>query len=94
MPDDERRIPNRPPRLEPAETEARASGFYEEMERRRSVRAFSPDPVPRRLIELAIQTASTAPSGAHQQPWTFVAVSDHETKCRIRIAAEAEERRS
>jgi nitroreductase len=74
--------------------EARAAAFYTEMDARRSVRAFSPDPVPRRLIEQAVLTASTAPSGAHQQPWTFVAVSDHDTKWRIRIAAEAEERRS
>ncbi len=74
--------------------EARAKAFYTELDERRSVRAFSPDPVPRRLIELAIRTASTAPSGAHQQPWTFVAVSDTETKRRIRTAAEAEERRS
>jgi nitroreductase len=74
--------------------EARASAFLAEMDARRSVRAFSPDPVPRRLIEQAVLAASTAPSGAHQQPWTFVAVSDHETRWRIRIAAEAEERRS
>jgi nitroreductase len=80
--------------LQPAEMEARAAGFYAEMDARRSVRAYNPDPVPRRLIELAIQTASTAPSGAHQQPWTFVAVSDRDTRRRIRIAAEAEERRS
>ena len=94
MPDDERRVPYRPPRLEPPEMEARADAFFEEMDARRSVRAFSPDPVPRHLIEQAIRTASTAPSGAHQQPWTFVAVSDPETRRRIRIAAEAEERRS
>ncbi len=74
--------------------EARATGFYAEMDRRRSVRAFSPDAVPKQLIELAIQTASTAPSGAHQQPWTFVAVSDAGTKWHIRQVAEAEERRS
>jgi nitroreductase len=74
--------------------DARADAFYAEMDERRSVRAFSSDPVPRRLIEQAIRTASTAPSGAHQQPWTFVAVSDPETKWRIRIAAENEERRS
>ena len=55
---------------------------------------FSADPVPRQLIELAIRTASTAPSGAHQQPWTFVAVSDAAMKRRIRVAAEAEEKRS
>ena len=74
--------------------DARASAFYSEMDGRRSVRAFSPDPVPQRLIEQAILAASTAPSGAHQQPWTFVAVSDPETRRRIRFAAEAEERRS
>ncbi len=73
---------------------ARATAFRVEMDGRRSVRAFSPDPVPRRLIEEAIITASTAPSGAHQQPWTFVAISDPEMKWRIRVAAEAEERRS
>jgi nitroreductase len=94
MPDDEPRIPYRRQRLPASEMEARAEAFYAEMDERRSVRAFSPDPVPRRLIELAIRTASTAPSGAHQQPWTFVAVSDIETKRHIRIAAEAEERRS
>jgi nitroreductase len=88
------RIPYRPARLEPAEMEARAAEFLESMDARRSVRAFSPDPVPRRLIELAIRAASTAPSGAHQQPWTFVAVSEPEVKRRIRLAAEAEERRS
>jgi nitroreductase len=61
------------------------------MNRRRTTRHFSTDPVPRELIELAIRTAGTAPSGAHQQPWTFVAVSDPEYKRKIREAAEAEE---
>jgi nitroreductase len=74
--------------------DGRAADFLAEMDARRSVRAFSPDPVPRHLIEAAIRTASTAPSGAHQQPWTFVAVSEAETKRHIRDAAEAEERRS
>ena len=59
---------------------------------RRSVRHFSDRPVPKRLIELAIEAASTAPSGAHRQPWTFVVVGDPATKRRIREAAEAEER--
>ncbi|MCB9463788.1 MAG: nitroreductase family protein [Candidatus Eisenbacteria bacterium] len=72
----------------------RALRFYEEMDRRRSVRDFSSDPVPRELIEAAIRTASTAPSGAHQQPWTFVAVSNPALKRRIRLAAEEEERQS
>ena len=72
----------------------RALRFYEEMDRRRSVRDFSSDPVPRELIEAAIRTASTAPSGAHQQPWTFVAVSHPTLKRRIRVAAEEEEQQS
>ena len=55
------------------------------------MRDFSDDPVPRELIELAIQAASTAPSGAHRQPWRFVAVGDAELKRKIRIAAEEEE---
>jgi nitroreductase len=59
---------------------------------RRSVRDFSERPVPRRLIELAVAAASTAPSGAHRQPWTFVLVGDPEIKRRIRQAAETEER--
>ena len=59
---------------------------------RRSIRMFSPDPVPRDLIESAVAAASTAPSGAHKQPWTFVAVSDPATKERIRLAAETEEK--
>ena len=68
--------------------------FQGEMDGRRSVRMFSAEPVPRELIELAIMTGSTAPSGAHQQPWTFVAVGDPEVKRQIRIAAEEEERQS
>ena len=74
--------------------EARASArvFYEEMDRRRTTRHFSREPVPRELVEYAIRTAGTAPSGAHQQPWTFVAVSDPGLKLRIREAAEEEER--
>jgi nitroreductase len=68
--------------------------FYREMNRRRSVRQFSPDPVPRKLIELAIQTASSAPSGAHRQPWKFVAISDPSIKKKIRQAAEREEKKS
>ncbi|MDX1530441.1 MAG: nitroreductase family protein [Rhodothermales bacterium] len=76
------------------EMAARAEAFFGEMDRRRSVRDFADRPVPRRLIELAIRTASTAPSGAHMQPWTFVAVSNPDVKRRIREAAEAEERES
>ncbi len=66
--------------------------FYERMNRRRSIRFFSADPVPRECIEWAVRAAGTAPSGAHRQPWRFVAVGDPDLKRRIREAAEAEER--
>ncbi len=89
-----RPIPYHPERLSRAESHQRGAEFFQELDQRRSVRFFSDEPVPRELIELAIRTASTAPSGAHRQPWTFVAVSDAETKRQIRIAAEEEERRS
>jgi iodotyrosine deiodinase len=87
-------IPYRPERLPEAEMRRRALDFQAEMNRRRSVRAFSPDPVPRELIEIAIRTASTAPSGAHRQPWKFVVVGDPGLKREIRAAAEAEEYQS
>jgi nitroreductase len=81
-------------RLAPEEMLRRARAFHEAMATRRSLRHFSADPVPRELIELAIRTASSAPSGANRQPWTFVAVSDAATKRRIREAVEQEERLS
>jgi len=87
-------IPYRPLRHAEAVMLERGRRFQREMDGRRSVRMFSVDPVPRELIELAIMTGSTAPSGAHQQPWTFVAVGDPEMKRQIRIAAEEEERQS
>lgn len=66
--------------------------YYHHMDQRRSVRDFSDRPVPREVIENLIKTASTAPSGAHKQPWTFVAISDPDVKREIRIAAEKEEK--
>ena len=84
-------VPLRHARLPLEESRARARARYDEMDRRRTTRHFSTEPVPRDLIELAIRAAGTAPSGAHQQPWTFVAVADPELKARIRAAAEAEE---
>ncbi|MFI5246236.1 MAG: nitroreductase family protein, partial [Gemmatimonadales bacterium] len=80
-------------RLTLADSVHRAQAFYDDMNRRRTTRHFSAEPVPRELIETAIRTAGTAPSGAHQQPWTFVAVSDQSIKERIRAAAEEEERK-
>ena len=73
---------------------SRARDFYKQMDERRTTRHFSNREVPRELIELAIKTASTAPSGAHLQPWTFVAISNPEVKTQIREAAEAEERKT
>ena len=79
-------------RLDPQEALERSEQFLELMRNRRSVRFFSTDPVPYELIRNAIEVAGTAPSGANQQPWTFVVVSDPDTKRRIREAAEEEER--
>lgn len=78
--------------LPPEEMTARALRFREQMTRRRTVRDFSDRPVPRALIEDCVMTAATAPSGANQQPWTFVCISDPATKHEIRLAAEEEER--
>jgi nitroreductase len=85
-------IPYSPVRLESATQLERGRAFYEEMNQRRSVRFFSDEPVPRELVELAIRAASTAPSGAHKQPWTFVVTADPDIKRQIREAAEEEER--
>lgn len=85
-------IPFHRERLSDATMLRRAREFYTFMDQRRTVRDFATDPVPRELIELAIQTASTAPSGAHRQPWHFVAVDDPAIKAKIREAAEEEER--
>jgi nitroreductase len=71
-----------------------ARTVFDEMDQRRSVREFSDRPVPRELVETAIRCASTAPSGAHMQPWTFVLVGDPEVKRKIRLAAETEERKN
>lgn len=91
MTTEHRHVPYRSEELSESESLGRGRDFFTEMDRRRSVRFFSDRPVPREAIELAIRTASTAPSGAHRQPWTFVAISDPEIKREIRSAAEAEE---
>jgi len=69
----------------------KSKAFYEWMDIRRTVRDFSDQPVPKQVIENIILTASTAPSGAHKQPWTFCVVSDAGIKKQIREAAEKEE---
>ena len=76
------------------EMKLRATALYEQMNLRRTTRHFSERTVPRELIEKAIMCASTAPSGAHLQPWTFVAVSNAEMKMKMRKAAEIEEEKT
>ena len=72
--------------------EAAARAFTEAMQKRRSIREFSDRPVSRETIEWIVRTAHSAPSGANKQPWRFVCVQDAETKRKIRLGAEAEER--
>lgn len=79
-------------RLDEARMRGNAEAFFQSMARRRSVREFSPDPIPLDVVRRAIHTAGQAPSGAHKQPWRFVLVRDPTLKHRIREAAEAEER--
>ena len=76
----------------PDEMAARAADFHSVMRRRRTVRDFSDRPVPDGVIEHALLTAGSAPSGAHRQPWHFVVVADTAKKAAIREAAEKEER--
>lgn len=73
------------------EMRRRSRAFADELARRRTVRDFSPRPVPREIIEECIRAAGTAPNGANRQPWHFVAVSDPKVKRQIRVAAEEEE---
>ena len=82
----------RDPELDTKEMQRRALDFYEDINRRRTVREFSNRPVNVDIIRNALRAAGTAPSGANLQPWHFVVVSGPETKRRIRAAAEAEER--
>ncbi len=84
--------PLRHERLDVAESRRRLSTLYESLRQRRSVRAFSPEPVPLDLIDGAIAVAATAPSGANRQPYKLVVVREPQVKRRIRQAAEAEER--
>jgi iodotyrosine deiodinase len=73
------------------EMRKRSETFLERLRRRRSVRSFKPDAIPLDVVRRCIETAAQAPSGANKQPWTFVLVTDAETKVKIREAAEIEE---
>ncbi len=85
-------MPLNPVRLSPTDMVRAVGAFADRMSVRRSVREFSPDPVPDGVIETAIRAAASAPSGANVQPWRFVVVTSPARKRRLRQAAEAEER--
>jgi nitroreductase len=85
-------VPLRLARLSEAEMLARTHAFADRMRSRRSVRDFSPEPLPAGVVDTAIQAAVTAPSGANIQPWRFVVLTDANHKRRLRELAEAEER--
>jgi len=93
MADDSNFVPLQFVELPESEMLVRARSFYQLLQGRRTTRHFSARPVSRELIELAVRSAGTAPSGAHLQPWTFVVISNCELKKKIRTAAESEESR-
>jgi nitroreductase len=84
-------IPYSGPRYSEEEVVRHAREFRAQMDTRRSLRMFSDKPIPESVIDDLIMTASSAPSGAHKQPWTFCLVTDKELKKQIREAAEVEE---
>jgi nitroreductase len=84
-------VPYRPARMPADKSLTNAAELRRRMDERRTVRMFSADPVPEQAVLDAIAVASTAPSGAHQQPWTFVLVADPAVRRTLREAAEAEE---
>lgn len=69
----------------------KSKDFYSLMNKRRSVRFISPEPVPREVIDEVIHTAGTGPSGAHTEPWTFIVISDPIVKHQVRLIVEEEE---
>ena len=87
-------IPYNPNKYTEGQMRSRISDMLEKMQDRRSVREFSPEPVPLDVVRKCIQIAGTAPSGAHKQPWTFCLVTNPEIRRKIRKAAEEEEYRN
>ena len=75
----------------PEETKKRSQSYYDYMDKRRTVREFSDKPIDKKIIENILMTASSAPSGAHKQPWTFCVISNADLKAKIKVAAEKEE---
>lgn len=87
-------IPYRQKELTSSEQLERSAEYYALMDERRSIREFSDKPVDIKVIENILKTASTAPSGAHKQPWTFCVISSKDLKAKIREAAETEEKQN
>lgn len=87
----EKFIAYRPLSIDATESLYKSDIYYNWLNKRRSIREFSPKPIAKEVIENIIKSASTAPSGAHKQPWTFCAISNKEIKSKIRKAAEKEE---
>jgi iodotyrosine deiodinase len=88
---EEKFIPYKPVQIDVRESLYKSELYYQWLDSRRSVREFSTNRVPKEVIEHIIRSASTAPSGAHKQPWTFCAISNPKIKSEIRQAAEKEE---
>ena len=80
------------PHYDDAARVQKASEFYQQLKKRRTVREYVSDPVPREVIEQCLLAAGTAPSGANQQPWFFAVIESAELKRKVREAAEEEER--
>lgn len=91
MSDEQKFLPYNRPFVNEEDMVLRTDAYFRHLDQRRSLRFFSDKPVPKSVIENLIKAASTAPSGAHKQPWTFVAVENPEIKAKIREAAEKEE---
>ncbi|MFG2820513.1 nitroreductase family protein [Kitasatospora sp. NPDC048365] len=85
-------VPLRPMTVPAQQAADRCRTFHDVMAQRRTVRDYATDPIPDGVLEWAVRTAATAPSGAHVQPWRFVVITDPERKRKLREAAEAEER--
>jgi iodotyrosine deiodinase len=80
--------------LSEEEAVTKSESYFNKLNERRSVRDYSDKWIPKKIIDNLIKSASTAPSGAHKQPWTFCAISNQELKSKIRKAAEIEEKKS
>jgi iodotyrosine deiodinase len=87
-------VPYQPARIPAKASMAISADLRERMSERRTVRTFATDPVPEQVVLDAIAVAATAPSGANQQPWTYVLVSNPRTRAAIRTAVEEDEQRS